>query len=177
MAHKSPEPEEERHVDLAVFLLFTRADSPVPSLLWWTFYSGLEHMTILGHQQGPSYMLLPLRPHCAASDLMSQQRLWRFLLVFHNSQLSVSCGPKPLNVALNHELVNLRGSSWEIGLIKAFLSIFWGLAAILKCRKLPTASILDFHEVTGGWCLHCSEIQYEWASILCWVTQLTGSVS
>lgn len=92
-------------------------------------------MTILGHQQGPSYMLLPLRPHCAASDLMSQQRLWRFLLLFHNSQLSVSCGPKHPNVALNRELVALLGSSWGIGLIKAFLSIFWGFSGHFKVQE------------------------------------------
>lgn len=30
-----------------------------------TFYSGLEHMTILGHQQGSPNMLAPLRTHCA----------------------------------------------------------------------------------------------------------------
>lgn len=34
-----------------------------------TFYSGLEHMTILGHQQGSPNMLAPLRTHCAASVL------------------------------------------------------------------------------------------------------------
>lgn len=101
-------------------------------------------MTILGHQQGPSYMLLPLRPHCAASDLMSQQRLWRFLLLFHNSQLSVSCGPKRPNVALNRELVALLGSSWGIGLIKAFLSIFWGFSSHFKVQEASYGLNLKF---------------------------------
>lgn len=73
-------------------------------------------MTILGHQQGPSSTLLPLRPHGAASDLMSQRRLWRFLLFFQNSQPSVSCGPKPPTVALNRKLADLHNSSCGFGI-------------------------------------------------------------
>lgn len=159
----------------------TDSDShgPIPSPLWWIFYSGLEHMTILGHQRGPSYMLLPLRPHCAASDLMSQQRLWRFLLFFHNSQLSVSCGLKPPTVALNRKLADLHNSSCGFGIQqKLFCAYSGGWQPDFRAQKVSRS--LDFRFPWGnrwGWRLHCSEIQYEWASILCWVTQLTGSVS
>lgn len=134
--HKSPELAEEKHGDLAVVLLLTRADGPVLSLLWWIFYSGLEHMTILGHQRGPSYMLLPLRPHCAASDLMSQQRLWRSLLLFHNSQLSVS-SPPPQCCSKLWFSGSARFHLWIL-FNKSILSTFWRFNGwISRLRECP----------------------------------------
>lgn len=46
-------------------------------------------MTILGHQQGSPITLSPLHTRCAASDLMSQQRLQTGLQRFHNSELFI----------------------------------------------------------------------------------------